>query len=319
MFSTSSAHNRPVRVVNLAMVVSFCFAIVAYLPFGLSGGPTTTLDGVVLEDKSFIQILWFSIPSSANVNEMLTYLIPIIGPIAVATVLLCLIISIRLISPNERIMGRYGLALMVAGLGSLYLFGLLRVLHTPNTMSSFDSYAIIAQVTGIALFASGVLGPLKNVGVVTKFHKMIGTDIVGSGALFLLVFAGAIIIDSIFTMQDMVVWTFLNSLWIVGIPLVLIGIVWIENGILTALKKKALVLRMTMAASLSILLIGSAYLFLQNGPFVGIRVGGPLEWGTMATFLSYLFTLGILLVLGTTILMSMKMGKVTERIQTING
>ena len=66
-------------------------------------------------------------------------------------------------------------------------------------------------------------------------------------------------------------------------------------------------------------MVGGIYLFLVNGPAVGIRIGGLIEPRPISWFMDYLFTLGILLVFGTTITTGIPIQKIVGRTETVNG
>ena len=292
---------RSVRVLNTVMVACFLLAIFAYLPFGFS----------VIGDYSAINILWLSIPSSVGVYETLTSLIIVIGPFSISIALLCLVRTVQLISGRKQIFGRYGIVLLVLGAGSLFLSGVLAAFHVTNSYHDFDGYSILARLAGFTIFASGVLVTVTIPSAIRSFDKRIGMLIMGTGVIFLLPFTGAEILGEVYFISDMDVWSILNGLEVVGISLVMIGIVWVESGLLRSLKQSALTLRFSMVVSLAVLLTGASYLYLFVGPNLGVHVDGPYEWGTMSEFLSYLFTLGILLVLGTAVLMGMQTGRNT--------
>jgi hypothetical protein len=309
MFSMPWTQIRSIRVTNLLMMAGFLVAILAYLPIGYSGSSPSNGPG----GYSFIQILWWSIPASEEIVRTLTYLAAVIGPMAVGIALLGLTRTVHQISTTKKVFGRYGLIILVVGACSLFLSGIFSVFHVYSTYTVFDTFAIIAEIAGIAIFASGVLMATMNASMVGPSDKWIGTRLVGIGALFLIIFTGAVIIENFYPISSPQVWVYLNALGITGIPLVLIGIVWVENCILIWLKQREAILRIAMVFSLSILLTGATYLFLLNGPSIGVQVGGQYEWGVMSTFLTYMFTLGILSVLGTTILMGVRVGRILRK------
>ena len=193
----------------------------------------------------------------------------------------------------------------------MFLSGVLAAFHVTNSYHDFDGHSILARLAGFTIFASGVLVTVTIPSAIRSFDKRIGMLIMGTGVIFLLPFTGAEILGEVYFISDMDVWSILNGLEVVGISLVMIGIVWVESGLLRSLKQSALTLRFSMVVSLAVLLTGASYLYLFVGPNLGVHVDGPYEWGTMSEFLSYLFTLGILLVLGTAVLMGMQTGRNT--------
>jgi hypothetical protein len=313
MFSTSLTHKRSALIIDLTMTACLFLAFLVYLPYRFSDSSLIVSNGVMIGDHSSILILWFSVPSSVSVNSMLSYLIPVLGPISIAIVLLALVGTVHRLSDNKRIFGRYGLVLLLAGSGSLVLSGLLWALHSPNSIGPSDIYAIMSQYAGIALFALGVALTIRRMSMVKPADKMIGSVLSGIGALFLSVFAAAVIIDEFTPIAVTGAWEILDGLAAIGLPLVLIGVLWMENSILGTFKKKAILIRTMMAGSLSCLLIGAAYLFLFNGPYIGFRVGGYIEWGTTADLLTYLFTLGLLMILAATALVGLKISRTRTR------
>ena len=203
------------------MIASFILAFVAYLPIGYSNSYVITLNGSIVNDLSSIEILWFSIPSSYGLNQTVSYLIPIIGPIALAFVMIGLAMTVRRLSLNENIFGRFGWILLIAGAFSLLLSGALEAFHVPNTVSSYDSYPILAKYLGIALFASGVFATSMHISVARPANKHIVMYTMGLGAFFAVIFAGAVVVEQLFSVYDNSIWAYLNGMEIIGISLVL--------------------------------------------------------------------------------------------------
>jgi hypothetical protein len=133
--------------------------------------------------------------------------------------------------------------------------------------------------------------------------KRIGVGLVGLGALFLLMFTGALIEGEFYQDVDNGARAFLNALGIMGLLLLLIGIVCNENSIFRSFKNKDKMIRTAMIASITLLFTGGTRLFLLFGPNMGFQ-SPSFSDGTITVLWSYLFTLGIMLLLGITIIPS---------------
>ena len=297
-----------VGVTKWAMVASFIIAFVAYLPFGGSSSYTSATDGTMIEDNSVLQILWLSFPSSAGMNDMISYLAAVVGPIAVGIVLLCLVRIVYLLAGTREISGRFGIILSVSGACSLILSGVLEAFRKVNSENIIiDSSSLVAEFIGISVFTFGVLMIIKNLRVPKPMDKRIGLCSVAVGAVFISSFTIYFVTSLIFSITENYGMRILDGVGVVGFVMVMFGIVSVANGIASSLAKNGILLRTSMMAALSIMFIGASYTFLQFGPYVGVLYGGPLEWGTFSVLLSYLYFLGSLMVLGTIVVLGIRL------------
>jgi hypothetical protein len=307
-----SIRMRMAQITKITILVSYILALVSYLPYGTGGAVYFSAGGQIIEDNSTFQILWLTIPSSVSINEMLTYLFPILQQVAIAIVLLGLIVLIHVRVGSWKIFGRFGLVLLILGVSSIFLSGIFEAFRNASFNDPLVTYATLTQFFGMTIYVFGVLLLVRNLTLSKRSDKLIGMSFIGIGGIFLLLLTSALFAQQFSQSYNSDLWNYLNTSGIISFPLIMIGILWIENGIARSLVRKIVLVKTAMLVSITVLFIGTGYLI---APFVGYWDTGPLAWGTfVSSFLTYLYFLGILMVLALTIALGFRGVKITRRV-----
>jgi hypothetical protein len=286
------------------MIVGVVLAFFGSLPLGYSGSLTVSSTGEVLTDDSVVQLFGMSTPSTASINDALAHCLPAIAVVGVGIFIIGSIWVVRR-AGMDQVFGKYAKQILIASAALFLVSGLLASLWAADSsVSGAQAYAQRAQFVGMTLAALGILLVFPQLPAIGPSKGRAGGALVALGSAMLVIFTASAFVGEILIQIDAFTWDVLTLLYLSSVPLVFIGMLWVERGVEEGASLNLGVgLRAAGLISMCVLLVGAMSTTLISG-LVG---NGVVVEPALTSMLLYCYVLGLLLLVGSLMASGVKM------------
>ncbi len=278
---------------STAMVIGWVMAFVGFFPFGYSSSTTSYYDPFLgTHTDYYLHFFGFTISSNEFVNEVLSQLLPVAAYIGFGLLILGAVWAVQR-SRAEQVFGTYGRPMMIAGGVSFLIYGLLIPLTLQYGYNGILDYSQLVQFGGILLCAVAVLLLIPHLPLTKPSTQRVGRALVAVGTAILIYFVTTSIAAWLGANVDIFPEGVTLTLYLVSIPLMLLGMMWVERDLESRSLPQGIGLRAVRLISVGMMLIGALHLILNFGPMAVSVTFDPL----LDDVLLNLYVLGVLVAL----------------------